>query len=89
MNKLLEERKKTHGDFKVNAAVCQDLKKILHRNVLIGYIEKEALDNIAQKLARIVAGNPQEPDHWRDICGYSQLVLNFLEERNENEYTQL
>jgi len=91
MNKLLEERKKTHGDFKVNAAISQDLKTVLHRKIVLDYVLKEALDNIAQKLARIIAGNPHELDHWRDVIGYSQLALNYLQDKKEKEYgyTQL
>jgi hypothetical protein len=39
----------------------------------------ETLSMIAHKIGRIIAGNPEEPDHWRDIAGYAQLVANRLE----------
>lgn len=34
----------------------------------------EALDMICHKIARILAGDPNEPDHWHDIAGYATLV---------------
>jgi hypothetical protein len=34
---------------------------------------------ILMKLARVIAGNPNEPDHWRDIAGYAELVVRSLE----------
>jgi hypothetical protein len=42
----------------------------------------ETLDMIAHKIGRIIAGNAAEPDHWRDIAGYAQLVANRLEGGN-------
>jgi hypothetical protein len=37
----------------------------------------EALDMICSKLARIVCGDPNEPDHWHDIGGYAKLAEKF------------
>ena len=34
----------------------------------------ESLDMIASKLAQILAGNPNEADHWLDIEGYARLA---------------
>ena len=73
---VLEERGKTHGDFSFVATVAQELKHTLR---LAGYAslepwQTEALDMIASKLARILAGNPNEPDHWLDIEGYARLA---------------
>jgi hypothetical protein len=30
------------------------------------------------KMSRILCGNPNEPDHWRDIAGYATLIENIL-----------
>lgn len=40
--------------------------------------QKEALEMIAHKLARIITGDPHYDDSWRDIAGYAQLVANRL-----------
>ena len=73
---VLEERAGTHGDFSEVAVCAQNLKDVMRD---AGYSELtswqcEALDMIASKLARILAGNPDEPDHWLDIEGYARLA---------------
>ena len=88
INALLAERGKTHGDYVVHALVTQDLKRVINHHV--GDLDRrldddmaETLDMIAHKIGRIIAGNPAEPDHWRDIAGYAQLVANRLEGTND------
>jgi Domain of unknown function (DUF6378) len=80
IHEILKARQKTHGDFKVHAKISQSLKRIVQDNLdhNLTDTQTEALTMILHKVARIVAGNPNEPDHWRDICGYSQLVVNDL-----------
>ena len=84
INVLLAEREKTHGDYEIHAAITQDLKRIITHHVAdldrrLDDDMAETLDMIAHKIGRIIAGNPAEPDHWRDIAGYAQLVANRLE----------
>jgi hypothetical protein len=84
LDALLEERGRTHGDYEIHAAITQDLKRAIHHNVAdldrrLDDDMAETLDMIAHKIGRIIAGNPAEPDHWRDIAGYAQLVANRLE----------
>ena len=88
INALLAERARTHGDYAVHALITQDLKRVLTHHV--GDLDRrldddmtETLDMIAHKIGRIIAGNPAEPDHWRDIAGYAQLVANRLESTND------
>ena len=91
---ILEERAKTHGDFRDVAELSQDLKNALRKHTAKmsdrapfsnskskTSSQCEALDNIAQKMARIICGNPNEPDHWRDIAGYATLIVNDLEKK--------
>lgn len=40
---------------------------------------KEALRLIANKIARILNGDPEYDDNWRDIAGYATLVLNRID----------
>jgi hypothetical protein len=74
---ILEERQETHGDFTWVAETSQELKEYF-RNKADWYnltnVQREALDNIAQKTARIFAGNPNFADHWVDIQGYAKLA---------------
>ena len=80
---LLEERGKTHGDFTTNAIITQSIKKCY--GVVGGYDglnspQKEALDMIAHKIGRIIAGDPNVKDHWDDIAGYAKLVSMRIKE---------
>ncbi len=41
-------------------------------------VQREAVDMICMKLSRIASGHANFADHWEDIQGYSQLVLDEL-----------
>lgn len=76
IEKILEERNKTHGSFLDHSAVAQGLKKQFDRGCLneLTDIQKEGVDMILHKLARIATGDPDHRDHWDDIAGYATLV---------------
>lgn len=72
---LTNERKHTHGDWKTQAGLSFRLKEQIrntNRKELTAY-QAEAIDMILVKISRIVCGNPDDPDHWDDIAGYSYL----------------
>lgn len=86
INKILNERAKTHGDFKDHALLAQALKDCFYANRVVKtltYSQKEAIEMIIHKIARIGAGDPNEIDHWRDIAGYALLVVRELEREND------
>jgi Domain of unknown function (DUF6378) len=71
---LLVEREKSHGDFITTAKISQNLKSTIHyHNSSVSSAQKEALEMIATKIARILCGDPFEKDHWNDIAGYAHL----------------
>ena len=78
---LLNEREKTHGDYADVARVAQCLKGALQVGPVdvLPDVHRESLDLICTKMARIVCGDHNEPDHWTDIMGYAKLVLKTLE----------
>lgn len=76
---VLNERGARYGDFTHHAAVCQDLKDrmMFHkysRYERLNNVQKQALDVIADKIARILTGDPNYADNWVDIQGYARLV---------------
>lgn len=81
---LLNERGKTHGDFRDHADTTQRLKHVftqgcqptLHK---LSVVQREAVDMILHKLGRIAAGDPNFADHWDDIAGYAKLVSQDLQ----------
>ena len=76
----LAERGARYGEFHTHAEISQSLKKIVlaERKLLEPY-QREALEMICHKLARIVNGDPNYADSWLDIAGYAQLVVQELE----------
>jgi len=81
---LLKEREKTHGSYTLTAQTAQTLKR-LFRNAPsyadMTTAQRESMDMIAVKLARIMCGNPHDPDHWLDISGYATLIVGELNAR--------
>lgn len=80
---ILSDRGRTHGAFSMNAKVSQDFKEILRKHPTYFALpneHKEALDNIFQKIARVLNGNLFHEDNWIDIIGYAQLALDYVRE---------
>ncbi len=80
----LQERKETHGEFKDVAYTSQLLKNVI-KNTGKNYEElshskTEAIENILQKLSRLVNGDSNHIDSWHDICGYSQLIIEEIQD---------
>lgn len=76
IRQTLSERGSRYGDFDHMADVAQKIKGILNAGAsypLIGPAQREALDVIATKLARIVCGDFEFADSWHDIQGYAKL----------------
>jgi len=42
----------------------------------LNYSQKETIYMTCHKMARILTGNPNIPDHWQDISGYNMLIVN-------------
>ncbi len=73
----LDQREGRYGSYVRVAATAQELKEILRRGHSWGIMEaymQESLDLIANKLARIVNGDPFYDDSWHDVGGYAKLV---------------
>lgn len=75
---LLDEREKTHGDYREVASLAQRFKMLMRQQPgwhRLSETQQESLDMISSKIGRILSGNPDEPDHFRDIAGYAMLPL--------------
>jgi hypothetical protein len=79
----LAQRGARYGDFTDHARVCQDLKRTIYAGPTahkLSDVQRQALDVIADKIARIVCGDPNYDDNWHDIQGYAKLVEDRLPE---------
>ena len=77
---VLQERSATHGDFEHGAVISQRLKHALSAGTnweAMDVVQREALEAVAGKLARIVTGDSSFLDHYRDIIGYTQLAMDY------------
>lgn len=77
---VLQERSTTHGDFEHGAVISQSLKSALAAGAswkTMDVVQREALEAVAGKLARIVTGDSSFLDHYRDIIGYTQLAMDY------------
>jgi len=81
---ILDSRAKDYGKFIQGAQIMQMIKRIVHtytemRDTQLAFDQREALDMIVHKMGRIINGNPDKVDSWRDIAGYATLVADRLE----------
>lgn len=81
---ILKERGTRYGKFKDHAAISQSLKSVIRVHAGDKWHDlhpdqKEAIEMIVHKLARIINGDPNYSDSWRDIAGYSKLVADRLD----------
>lgn len=78
---ILDERAATYGSFEDVAETAQSIKDILYGTTGLPKIrsdQREALDMISSKIARIVNGDANHIDSWIDIAGYATLVADRL-----------
>lgn len=98
IDKILEQRGSNYGEFSDHAIVTKAMKDLFRGEVgFNGQLiatnwksltpsQQESLDMIAHKIGRIIniGSNPNYADSWIDIGGYSQLIVNELNKK-ENE----
>ena len=92
----LAERGNRYGDFTDHARICQQLKNTMYnantdRGLQLTWeklsdVQKQALEVIADKIARILSGDPNYADNWHDIQGYAKLVEDRLPRPAEAVY---
>ena len=85
VNEMLAGREARYGSFEDHAAISQVIKGVLQSRPkwnTLNHDQKEALEMISHKIARILNGDPNYADNWIDIAGYAALVANRLEKED-------
>lgn len=75
------QRGERYGLFADGAVIMQDLKAVMRATPgweRLTPSQREALEMIQHKIGRVLNGDPMYDDSWRDISGYSTLILNEL-----------
>ena len=78
INEILSERAKNYGSFSSQAELSQNLKNVMRSSknwTRMSDMQRESLEMIAHKIARILNGDPNYEDSWVDIGGYANLPL--------------
>lgn len=77
IDSTLNERGKQYGAFITQSEIAQGIKRIYQAAPQWNNMaddQREALDMFANKLGRLLNGNPDNIDGWHDIAGYATLV---------------
>ena len=77
----LRERGERYGAFMDSSVIAQGIKDVMHAHPNFKSLaadQKQALEVIADKIARILNGDANYPDNWHDIQGYAKLVEDRL-----------
>ena len=88
IDETLTERGKRYGDFSDHAEIAQQLQDVMRGTTTgskavdgwenLSLVQRQALTVIADKIARILSGDPNYADNWHDIQGYAKLVEDRL-----------
>lgn len=82
---ILAERGSRYGTFADLSVISQNLHAAIigpmsqEKYDRLSADQKEALQMIAHKLARIINGDPDYSDSWRDVAGFATLVADRLD----------
>lgn len=77
LEETLAERGSRYGIFAHHARAAQRLQDAMRTTAnwdRLADDSKQALTVIADKIARILTGDPEYEDNWHDIQGYAKLV---------------
>lgn len=80
---ILNDREKRYGDYSDVSDTSQRIKNVLRQSLgweELYQVQRESLDMIANKIARIVNGDKDYVDSWVDISGYAQLVVDRIKD---------
>ncbi len=65
LNEILAERGRDYGSFCEVVAVSEHMNNS----------QREAMEMICSKIARLACGDPDHIDSWRDVAGYATLMV--------------
>lgn len=77
IEKTLQARAESYGQFTDLSIISHTLKREMRNGDNWGKMlpyQREALEMIAHKIARLLNGDCNHVDSWHDIAGYAQLV---------------
>ena len=83
VNEMLAGRQARYGTFEGHAKIAQGLKAVKHDAPnwsKLTDVQKEGLEMVQHKIARMLNGDPKYLDNIVDVVGYSTLIKNVMEQ---------
>lgn len=74
----LQARGQKYGDYDHMATCAQRIKEAMGPRANMSAAQRESLDAIATKIARLCCGDPNDRDSWHDVQGYAKLAEDRL-----------
>jgi hypothetical protein len=87
INNILQERGERYGPFETTALISQQLKMMMQESPKwnrLTSVQRESLEMIQHKIARMLNGDPDYIDNWVDIVGYATLALEAMQDGTTN-----
>ena len=84
---ILDDRGSRYGNYLEQTKITNALLRVIDgslrdRGKSLQPDQADALNMIVVKISRIINGDPDYADNWRDIAGYATLVAERLEGKN-------
>lgn len=81
---ILDDRGSRYGNYLEQTRITNALLRVIDgslrdRGKSLQPDQADCLNMIAVKISRIINGDPDYADNWRDIAGYATLVADRLE----------
>ena len=82
VKKMIATRQGTHGVMRDSSVFVQEVKVLMRHQLNWPKMEayqREALDMILHKIARILYGDPNFREHWDDVAGYAERAARTID----------
>lgn len=82
IERLVEQRESTHGDFSKSSTFIQDVKELMRQSPnwdKMTDAQRQVLEMDIHKTGRILYGEHSFKDHWLDKQGYVQLIIDEID----------
>lgn len=82
--RMLAERGSRYGDYASMAEVIQSIKQLFRAQLVWGTLsaaQQETFEMFAVKMGRLLNGDPDDIDSWKDIAGYATVMMQTLEKQ--------
>jgi len=81
INEILKDRGNRYGEFKEHARITQSIKTAMIDSPNWSRLspdKRECLEMIAHKVGRVLNGDSEYIESWRDMAGYISLIIDSL-----------